>query len=184
MLEKEAKPSDFLSPAPQGPGGDLVVLGGVYMKMKPDNFTAIFNPDAVVAPGVESKTEKTQDLSPVVEYPANIETATAGEYSDYSIDANSRVKLRFETLRKGKNNGRYKKVEYTSEVNIIASADYSNLKQFFDSENVAGALNAAAFVDTDTVCADGVKIEYIDTLLEQANGDKVEDIISVFGEFN
>ena len=177
VLEKEAKPSDFLSPAPQDTdGNDLVVLGGVYMKMKPDNFTAIFDPDAVVAPGVESDTEKWQTYSPIVIYPANIETSTAGEYEDYNIPANSRVKLRFETLRKGKNNGRYKKIEYKSEVNIIASADYSNLKQFFDSENIAGALNAAAFVDTDSLCADGVKIEYIDTLLEQANGEVPKDI--------
>jgi len=177
VLEKESKPADFLSPAPQdADGNDLVVLGGVYMKMKPDNFTAIFDPDAVVAPGIEARTEKTRGDSPIVEYPANVEASTTGEYEDYTIPANSRVKLRFETLRKGKNNGRYKKVEYTSEVDIIASAEYSNLKQFFDSENVAGALNAAAFVDTESVCSDGVRIEYIDTLLEEANGDDIQDI--------
>lgn len=183
VLEVESKPSDFIVPPPVGPpppgggaGNEIPVLSGVYMKMKPTNFDAIFEEDAIIAPGQVSITADRDRSHPRVLYPANLQTDT-NEYTDYSIPINSRVRLSFEFKRKGA--GAYcGKLEYKSEVEINASATYPNLKEFFDSENVDDILNNAAVKAGTGGCGnlEDLKIVYIDELLEQDNDESPSDV--------
>lgn len=177
VLEKESKPSDFIVPPPtDDDGNELTVLSGVYMKMKPKNFDAILDADAIIALGQFSKTTDRSGSHPRVEYPANLETGT-DQYTDYKIPINSRVKLFFEFRRKGNNFWNCDEVYYKSEVEITASTEYENLKDFFDNQNVADILNNSA-IKAGNACnnSEDIQIVYIDELLEEANGDNISDV--------
>ena len=175
VLEVESKPSDFIVPPPvDDNNNEIPVLAGVYMKMKPKNFDAILDNDAIIAPGYFSVTTDRNGSHPRVLYPANLQTDT-NEYTDYEIPINSRVILSFEFKRKGAG-GECGKVEYKSEVEINASATYPNLKEFFDSENVADILNNLAVKAGNECASEDLQIVYIDELLEQDNGDTISDV--------
>lgn len=177
VLEVESKPSDFIVPPPvDDDNNEIPVLAGVYMKMKPKNFDAILDNDAIIAPGYFSVTADRDGSHPRVLYPANLETNT-NEYTDYEIPINSRVILSFEFKKKGNRIWRNcEKVFYKSEVQITASATYPNLKEFFDSENVADILNNSATKDSELCSDDDLNVVYIDDLLEQDNDESPSDV--------
>jgi len=159
VLEKDTKAPDFLSPAPQdSDDNDIPVLGGVYMKMKPRNFSAVFSEDSTIAYGTFSDQEKDKGSYPRMAYTVNLKK-DGGEYYDYDVPANSRIKIEIYAERIGKNCGTsaVERRYWASTVNMIASNDYDNFKEWWDGDNAIGALEAAAISDVDCgECEQGV----------------------------
>lgn len=176
VLEKDAKEPDFIDPPPQDEeGNDIPVIGGVYMKIKPNNFNAIFDEDSVIDEGKISQTRKKTGAYPEVLYPVNLEDpANAGQYLDYDIPANSRVKFKLESIRRGSGSACEKR-EYTTETTVVAFSDYDNFKDFFDGQNVIASLRAAASSLTFAGNCEP-DLVYKPELLKEDDGDVPSDV--------
>jgi hypothetical protein len=134
VLEKEAKPSGFITPLT---GAN--VPSGVYMKLNPNNFTAVQDPDAIIAPGILRDGTLSPYTGPLVKYPMNQEDpANPGNYLDYDIPAGSRIKMYIKTERLGTGDGNNpcEKRIYTLDVTLVSSADYDNMYDWFIGDNV------------------------------------------------
>lgn len=149
VLEKESKAAGFITPV-----SGANVPAGVYMKISANDFAAVQDPDAIVAPGQkEAKLWAPVVISPdnvLLEYPMNIYRGPGfdplnptWEYENYTVPAGSRVKLyfKFERLGVRDGNGICEKRIYTLEKTLISSANYSNMKDWWDGDNVEAVLN-------------------------------------------
>jgi hypothetical protein len=144
VLEKEAKEEGFIQiPSQLDPTVDIPVPSGVYMKINPNSFSVVQDELAVIAPGNVQVDQDNAGFCPVAEYPMNrYDTATAA-WIDYTIPAGSRIKLSFKFKRQGTGDGNNscEKRIYTLEKTLIASNNYSNMKDWWDGDNVELILN-------------------------------------------
>lgn len=139
VLEKESKASGFITPV-----SGANVPSGVYMKLNPNNFSAVEDPQATVAPGLLRESQLSPYAGTLLRYPMNIEDpANPGMYIDYTIPAGSRIKMYIKTERLGTGDGNNscEKRIYTLEKTLIASADYDNMYDWFLGDNVEAVLD-------------------------------------------
>jgi hypothetical protein len=146
VLEKESKGPDFIEPA-----SGSSVPAGVYMKINPNDFAVVEQENATIAPGTRENsrwdggfTPPSGDLCVNLTYPMNIpDPANPGMFIDYTVPAGSRVKLYFKFQRIGTGDGdrSCEKRIYTLEKTLIVSADYDNMKDWWDGDNVETILN-------------------------------------------
>jgi hypothetical protein len=172
VLEKESKPADFLTINSQlDPSVQIAVPAGVYMKINPSTFNIVNDQLAVIAPGtvVETETDKGQYV--VAAYPMNLQR-TAGydplnpnwEYQDYTIPAGSRITLsfKFERIGAGAGEGNCEARTYIVEATMTSSADYDNMYDWFNGDNVANVIeNGVGYAGGNNCIPDAV---YIPTL--------------------
>jgi hypothetical protein len=148
VLEKEAKPDDFLQiPSILDPSTNIHVPGGVYMKVNPSNLSLIYDELSYITYNSISFTAIGNGSSvstyPAVYYPVRRYDTVSSTWVDYDIPAGSRIMFDFEFERKGTGDGnnncekRYYKLTKT----LISSADYINFKAWFDGDNVQNILN-------------------------------------------
>ena len=140
VLEKEAKQEGFITP-----DSGSTPPAGVYMKLDPNNFSAIEDPDATIAPGPKTVcTLYSPGDRPNLQYDVNQESETVpGTYVDYDIPAGSRIKLEIKTERlgTGDGNGVCEKRIYTLDKVLISSASYDNFMDWFNGDNVSEILD-------------------------------------------
>ena len=140
VLEKEAKAEGFIEiPSQLDPSVNLPVPSGVYMKINPNSFSVVQDELAVIAPGTAQVTQEISGLYPLIRYEMNrYDTATAA-WVDYTVPAGSRITLSFKFTRQGTGDGNNEceRRIYTLEKTLIASSNYSNMKDWFDNDNVA-----------------------------------------------
>ena len=139
VLEKEAKQEGFITP-----DSGSTPPTGVYMKLDPNNFTAVENPDATIAPGELSQSTLSPYAGPILKYPMNVEDpANPGMYIDYTIPAGSRIKLYIKTERLGTGDGNNpcEKRIYTLEKTLTSSADYDNMYDWWIGDNVENIID-------------------------------------------
>ena len=148
VLEKEAQQADFLDPAPKdSTGATIRIPQGVYMKLRANNFSAtndssdgfpnfIFN-------GEKTNTSDNNNSCPPISYPVNIQATSTTSYVDLPIPAGSKIKIKLESKRIGKDQCVYgiEGRTYVYEGNFTASKDYTSFKDWWDGDNVAGTLN-------------------------------------------
>ncbi len=144
VLEKEAKADGFIQiPSQLDPSVDIPVPSGVYMKINPNSFSVVQDELAVIAPGNVQVDQDDSGECPVAEYQMNrYDTATTA-WVDYTVPAGSRIKLSFKFKRQGTGDGNNacEKRIYTLEKTLIASNNYSNMKDWWDGDNVELILN-------------------------------------------
>ena len=138
VLEKESKSSNFIIPVTGG-----TVPAGVYMKMKPTNFSIVTPPYSyitygtitVVAPRVDGGTFRRLD------YPMNIaDPNNPGQYLDYTVPSGSKIITSFWWDRTG--TGRScERMHYEIAKTYISSSDYDNMYDWFIGDNIAATLN-------------------------------------------
>lgn len=139
VLEKEAQQEDFIILT------NVNVPAGTYLKINANNFSAASDSDSLISPG--NKQNCSLNLvtdPPYVLYPMNIEDPTTpGTYIDYNIPAGSRISMRIKQSRQGKGNGTgsCERRIYTLNKDFIASNNYTNMKDWWDGDNVASILN-------------------------------------------
>jgi len=137
VLEKEAQQEDFISLT------NVTVPAGTYLKINANNFSVASDNNSLIAPGNKQKCT-TYSGDAYVLYPMNIEDPTTpGTYIDYNIPAGSRISMRIKQSRQGKRDGTgsCERRIYTLNKDFIASANYANMKDWWDGDNVASILN-------------------------------------------
>jgi hypothetical protein len=138
VLEKKAQQEDFITLS------NVTVPAGTYLKINANNFSAISDSNSLIAPGNKQKCLVDGIGAPYVLYPMNIpDPSTPGTYIDYNIPAGSRISMRIKQSRQGKSDGtgNCERRIYTLNKDFIASANYANMKDWWDGDNIASILN-------------------------------------------
>lgn len=149
VLEKESKEEGFIEPA-----AGIVPPSGVYMKMNPNDFSAIFDADAIVAPGEITSSTVNAGSYPGVYYPMNIpDPANPGDFIDYTVPAGSKIRISFKFERLGTTYGCERRI-YTLEKNLVSSANYANMFDWWNGDDVQSILDSG----TKTVGSGGCDI--------------------------
>lgn len=143
VLEKEAKQENFIDvPSIINPGTNIPIPSGVYMKINPNNFSVVSDELSIISPGQVVSYTDDDYKAPILYYEMNKQNA-AGNWVDYSVPAGSRIKIsiRFERRGHGDGNGSCERRNYTLEKVLISSANYDNMKEWWDGDNVSVVLN-------------------------------------------
>lgn len=144
VLEKEAKQEGFIEiPSQLDPNVNIPVPSGVYMKINPNSFSVVQDELAIIAPGSIRVDQDNAGEYPILNYPMNrFDTATTA-WVDYNVPAGSRIKIsfKFQRLGVGSGNGSCEKRIYTLEKTLVSSANYDNMKDWWDGDNVEQILN-------------------------------------------
>jgi hypothetical protein len=144
VLEKESKQENFISiPSEVNPGEDIPVPAGVYMKINPNNFSVVKDELSVIAPGKRQADEDDKYEAPILAYPMNRFDAATSAYVDYTVPAGSRIRisLTFQRLGIGSGNASCERRIYTLDKTLVSSANYDNMKDWWDGDNVEVILN-------------------------------------------
>lgn len=136
VLEKEAKGAGFISGSPPE---------GVYMKTSVTEFSVIQPPGTNVDFG-SSESITTQQGA----YPATSRVVSLGtdpNYTDLEVKAGAIAFLHFKFSRTGTGDGDNlcERRNYTLDLEIRASRDYTNFYDFFVGENIGSLLNSGSF---------------------------------------
>ena len=159
VLDKGSKDAEFIVPS-QG----VKVLAGVYMKINPNNFSAVVDPDATIAPGEISAFAGVGGLYQVLNYPMNLTRVVGYDplnptwvYEDYTVPAGSRIQVKWDWERGG--TGRSCEHRgYFFEKTFVASRGYDNMYEWWVGDNIADTLSSG-------VSKDGVtELQYLPTL--------------------
>jgi hypothetical protein len=145
VLEKEAKQAGFIEiPSELDPTVNIPVPSGVYMKINPNSFSVVQDELSVIAPGNVQVDQDTSGECAVLAYPMNRFDTVTSAWVDYDVPAGSRIKLSFKFQRAGTGDGNNscEKRNYTLEKTLIASNNYSNMKDWWDGDNVELILNS------------------------------------------
>lgn len=165
VLEKESKPSGFIEiPSELDPSVNIPVPSGVYMKINPNSFAVVQDELSIIAPGTIQVDQNEAREYPILAYPMNRFDTVTSAYVDYTVPAGSRIKLniKFQRLGVGKGNGACERRIYTLEKILISSANYDNMKDWFDGDNVSQVIDDGVQEVGDNEC--DIENEYIATL--------------------
>jgi hypothetical protein len=158
VLDKQAQIAGFIEPVGFE---DVVVPAGLYIKINPNSFSAVLDPDAIVELGEKRQCAPRGGNYTIMSYPVNINKGAGfdslhplWEYEDYTIPAGSIINLKLDWNRKGVG----KSCEargYLFERRITASTDYDNFVDWWNGDNVAQLLDTGVSKDGST------ELEYI-----------------------
>jgi hypothetical protein len=144
VLEKDSKAADFITiPSTLDPSVNLPVPSGVYMKISPNSFNVINDELAVIAPGKIEVNQDNANEYPLLRYPMNRFDTATNTWVDYDIPAGSRIRLyfKFERLGTGDGTNRCERRIYTLDKTLVASANYDNMFDWWNGDNVKVVLN-------------------------------------------
>ena len=144
VLEKESKAADFITiPSTLDPSVDLPVPSGVYMKINPNSFNVVNDELAIIAPGKRVVNQDNANEYPLLGYPMNRFDTVTSAYVDYDVPAGSRIRLyfKFERLGTGDGSRKCERRIYTLDKTLIASANYDNMFDWWNGDNVQAILN-------------------------------------------
>ena len=165
VLEKESKAADFITiPSTLDPSVNLPVPSGVYMKINPNSFNVVNDELAIIAPGKRVENQDNANEFPRLQYPMNrFDTATS-TWVDYDVPAGSRIRLyfKFERLGTGDGSRKCERRIYTLDKTLVASANYDNMYDWWNGDNVQSILNEGISDVGGNNCA--VDNQYIATL--------------------
>ena len=160
VLAVEAEAVDFLATA-AGLGEDSNQLAGLYMQMKPSNFSIAIDDNAVIDLGdFNYRDNSGSRCKAKVSYPC-FYTNDDATTNNYTIPAGSQIYMRWFIRRVDRNN--CSGVEWLWERTYVSTADYTDMYQWFKGddidpgvgemiENVDDKMNQAYF--TSTLSAD------------------------------
>ena len=146
VLDKQSEPDDFLTiPSSLSPSTNIPIPGGVYMKIKPNDFSAIFKEDSYISEGLISyDTSILQTTYPAIGYPMNIEDpASPGNFIDYDVPQGTiiEMKINFRRGKEGSNNKNCEARIYTLEKVFISQGNYTDMYDWFIGDDIANSLN-------------------------------------------
>jgi hypothetical protein len=138
ILEKEAKQEDFITIP------NATVPAGTYIKINANNFSAITDNDSVISvPNVTACVKVGwQDDYPVNYYQMNKYNGTT--WVDYDVPAGSIIIMKIKQERRGTGNGSSDRCErriYTLNKQYVSTANYTNMKEWWDGSNIEDTLN-------------------------------------------
>lgn len=148
VLDKTVQAADWLNPAPVDNNGLAIpVPGGVYMKLKANNFSTS-NSVGDGLPEVWTRGEIISDTSnyttggcaPIYYQIRVDDPLVPGQYIDLPIPAGSKITIKYESFRIG--SAGVSKRLYRYEQNFTSSQDYDSFYDWFVGDNIAATLNA------------------------------------------
>lgn len=150
VLDKQAQASGFIDPV-----GDVTVPAGLYIKINPNSFSAVLDPNAIIDLGLHARCAPKGGNYTILSYLVNIpDPANPGMYIDYSIPAGSIINLGMDWNRNGVGNSCERR-GYEFNRRLTASTDYDNFADWWNGDNVAQLL------DTGTPKDDSTTLQYI-----------------------
>jgi hypothetical protein len=155
VLDKVAQAADWLDPAPiDDDGFNIKVPGGTYMRLSANNFSTTTDINdglpATWTQGEKLSNTKDNPYNGIIGYQINVpDPNTPGQFVDLPIPAGSKILIKYESIRIGKNEN-LEGLTYIYEQNFTSSQDYSSFKTWWDGDNIGGTLNAAFVVRTAT----------------------------------
>ena len=154
VLDKQAQQEDFIVPKENVP-----VLAGLYVKINPNTFNVVVDPNATVAPGnINLRHIPTGGTCGNIEYPMNIAGTDPANptwtYVDYTVPAGSRIKFYVKGYRA--QGGGCDCFYVLWEIEFISSRDYDNMYEWFIGDNVSATL-----ANPNIAICPGSEIEYL-----------------------
>jgi hypothetical protein len=165
VLEKDAKAEGFIEiPSEYDPNVNIPIPSGVYMKINPNSFAVVQDELAIIAPGNVQVDQNEAGEYPILNYPMNRYDTATSRWVDYDVPAGSRIKINFKFQRLGTGDGdnSCEARIYTLEKTLIASANYDNMKDWWDGDNVDQVINDGVQNVGGSGCP--IENEYISTL--------------------
>ena len=152
VIEKKSQIANFLEPVPTIPGTqvEIPIPQGVYATMRPNQFSAEFQPDAIVNLGQRSSSGSGCRQ---VDYPLTIGDGSGGSVA-YDIPQGSKIRIIIDNFRRGNEDsflGGVSRRKWFVDADFTATQDYPNFKQWFEGDNIAVALQNQA----DTITCTG-----------------------------
>lgn len=136
VLEKEAQQKDFYYDSSSGNGTPSPA--GVYMKLNPKNFSAVYNQDSAIDFGLVENWDVFSSPStggyPNYRYPMNRYNSVTSLWEDVEVPVGSTVKIYIEWDRQGK--GNCDGIGYVFDKEFTSSATYDNLYDWWIGENI------------------------------------------------
>jgi hypothetical protein len=146
VLQKQAETENFLEiPPVDENGNDILIPAGTYMKILANDFQTITSDNPTVQFGRIGVCVGGSSNHPIVRYPVNLENpdpANPGTYIDYTIPAGSRIQIEAEFKRRGGPGNQCDGRRYNLLLNLVASRDYDNFKEWWDGDNIQSRLNS------------------------------------------
>ncbi len=136
VLALEAKGKDFIIDNVNQSGEDIVEPAGLYMKLKPSNFSANYTENSFIDEGEISEAGSYANLS----YPCYINNPLFGdpgelEFIPYDIPAGSLININFKLTRRSRGEGCGERT-YTFDKSFTASQDYTSLYDFIINDHI------------------------------------------------
>lgn len=141
VLDKSAQQKDFIDPLPLVGTTEITHPAGTYMKLQANNFSTEVGELPIVAYG-----EKVSIGSGcrVINYPVDTPNiSAAGQWEDYDIPAGSKISIRIDNNRPGKNGVPQKTWRVNAQ--FTSTELYTSFKNWFEGDNIAAALENQAY---------------------------------------
>ena len=158
VLDKQAQVAGFIEPVGFE---DVVVPSGLYIKINPNSFSAVLDPDAIIDLGEQRQCAPKGGNYTIMSYPVNINKGAGfdplnplWEYEDYTIPAGSIINIKLDWNRKGVGSSCEAR-GYLFDRRVTASTDYDNFVDWWNGDNVAALLDTGVSKDGST------ELEYI-----------------------
>jgi hypothetical protein len=136
VLEKESKESGFIETVT-----GATPPAGVYMKINPNSFSVTEDKDSIISYGRQGEYTDDDYACPVFSYPMSYpDPDSSGNYVDYNVPAGSRIIMSIFFDRGGRGCSCEKR-RYTLDKSLTASANYTNMEDWFIGDNVQAILN-------------------------------------------
>ena len=136
VLALEAKGKDFILDNKNPTGEDIIEPAGLYMRLKPSNFSAEYTENSFIDLGEKSSRGNYTALS----YPCYIDNPAFGdpgelEFIAYDIPAGSLININFRLTRASRGSSCGERT-YVFNKSFTASQDYTNLHSFIIGDNI------------------------------------------------
>jgi hypothetical protein len=136
VLALEAKGKDFITGNKNQAGVDIIEPAGLYMKIKPYNFSATYTENSFIDKGQVSEAGTYANLS----YPCFIDNPLFGtpgalKFIPYDIPAGSFININFKLTRDSRGSSCGERT-YTFNKSFTASQDYTSLYAFIIGDNI------------------------------------------------
>jgi len=162
VLETQSQAEGFIEPAT-----DVVPPAGVYMKINPNDFVVVEDPNSTIAPGLQSRCANPgAGAGAILTYPMNIaDPSNPGMFIDYTVPAGSKIviNIRFERRGAGAGNRQCERREYTLDLTLISSNNYDNMADWWNGDNVEALIDSGVKNVGGSGCP--IENEYIPTLM-------------------
>lgn len=137
VLEKESKAEGFIETI-----SGFVPPAGVYMKINTSSFSVTESSNSIIYYGNIYDYVGSNGNCPFFRYPMSYPTPdNNGDYQDYTVPQGTRIDFDIETKRVGGAGCACEKRKYHLTKTFISSANYANMEDWFNGDNIAQFLN-------------------------------------------
>lgn len=137
VLELVTQSEDFIKNNQNSSDEDIIEPAGLYMRLRPSNFSAEYDPNSFRDNGSKVSRDRQQyyfdELNPA--YTGSSPTSTNRMYRPFKVPAGSQISFKFSEVRDGTGD-RCDDYAYRYEKIFTAQQDYDNMYEWFVGDNI------------------------------------------------